>query len=173
MGLNRASAMAGRTLERVSLACRALAIAFLAAMSVLIVVQVVGRNLFDLGLPWADELARIFGMGLVFLCVPLLALRGQHVAVDMLPSVLPPRGRRVLVFAGELMTLAFCGLMLFGLQAFLLRAGKFQTPATGISNWFVYAPAVVGFVLLALVTLLRIAQLARGGEPERPGMSAQ
>lgn len=161
-----------RVLETVALACRTVAILFLALLSILIVAQVVGRNIFDLGMPWADELARISGIAVVFLCVPLLALRGQHVAVDMVPMLLPPRARHAFLFAAEVMTLAFCALTLYGLQAFLLRAGKFATPAMGISNWFVYTPAVIGFALLAIVTLLRLATLLRGEEPARPEISA-
>ena len=65
----------GRTLEIVSRACLTAGILLLAAMSILIVAQVVGRNVFDLGMPWADELSRFCGVALVFLGVPLLALR--------------------------------------------------------------------------------------------------
>lgn len=161
-----------RALETVALACRTIAMLFLALLSVLIVAQVVGRNVFDLGMPWADELARVSGIALVFLCVPLLALRGRHVAVDMVPMLLPPRARRVFLFATEVMVLAFCVLALYGLQAFLPRAGKFATPAMGISNWLVYAPAVIGFALMAIVTLLRLATLLRGEEPARPEITA-
>ncbi|WP_394893144.1 TRAP transporter small permease [Mesorhizobium sp. AaZ16] len=161
-----------KALETVALACRTAAILFLALMSVLVVAQVIGRNIFDLGMPWADELARMSGIALVFLCVPLLALRGQHVAVDMMPMLLPPRARRAFLFAAEVMVLAFCALTLYGLQAFLLRAGKFATPSMGISNWFVYTPAVIGFALLAAATLLRLATLLRGEEPPRPEISA-
>lgn len=162
----------GKALEATALACRTVGILFLALMTILIVAQVVGRNVFDLGMPWADELARMSGVALVFLCVPLLAIRGQHVAVDMVPMMMPPRARRIFLAAGEVMVLAFCALTLYGLQAFLLRAGKFATPALGISNWFVYTPAVIGFALMVLVTLTRLASLARGEAPPRPEVSA-
>ncbi len=74
-----ASPAGGRILASASVLCRTAAILFLALMSVLIVAQVIGRNLFDVGMPWADELSRFSGVALVFLCVPILALRGQHV----------------------------------------------------------------------------------------------
>jgi len=161
MDATAASGPAGRALEAAALFCRFLAILFLVVMTVCIVGQVVGRNVFNVGMPWTDELSRVSGIAIVFLAVPLLALRGQHVAVDMVPMLLKPPARRVLLIAAELMVLAFSAIMLFALQAFLVRAGKFATPAIGLSNWFVYAPAVIGFVLFALVTILRLVALVR------------
>ena len=91
----------------------------------------------------------------------------------MVPMLLKPRARRIVLVAAELMVLGFAAFMLFALQAFLLRAGKFATPAMGLTNWFVYAPAVVGFLLLALVTMLRLVVLVRGERPVVAELPAQ
>jgi TRAP-type transport system small permease protein len=166
-GAGARSAAAG-VLERVSIACRVLAMLLLAALCVFVVGQVVGRNLFDAGLPWADELARFCGVAIVFLCIPLLALRGQHVAVDMVPMMLPQPARRWAAVFSELLVLAFAALTLWGLQAFLGRAGKFATPTLGIPNWVFYAPAVIGFTLLAIITIGRLAGILAGRVPASP-----
>jgi TRAP-type C4-dicarboxylate transport system permease small subunit len=173
MEASAASGRAGRALEAASLGCRFLAILFLIVMTVCIVGQVIGRNVFNVGMPWADELSRVSGIAIVFLAVPLLALRGQHVAVDMVPMLLKPRARRIVLVAAELMVLGFSAFMLFALQAFLLRAGKFATPAMGLTNWFVYTPAMIGFALLALVTILRLVVLVRGERPVVAELPAQ
>ncbi len=159
MQIGSAVRAAGKVLETVSLACRSAAILLLALMALLIVGQVVGRNAFDLGMPWADELARFSGIALVFLCAPLLALRGQHVAVDLVPTMLQPRLRLYALALVEAAILVFCLLTLYGFQSFLSRAGKFSTPALGMSNWLFYAPALAGFVLLFLVAAVRLAGL--------------
>jgi len=156
-----------RALEWVSLACRTAAVLLLALMVVLVVGQVVGRNAFDLGMPWADELARFSGVALVFLCVPLLALRGQHVAVDLVPLAMRGALRRICLVLAEGAVLAFSVLTLIGFQSFLSRAWKFSTPAIGIPNWIFYAPALIGFVLLMLVAALRIADLLCGCPVDR------
>jgi TRAP-type C4-dicarboxylate transport system permease small subunit len=157
MELDAVRIAAGRALGFVARACRTAAILLLALMSVLVITQVIGRNAFDLGMPWADELARFCGISLVFLAAPLLALRGQHIAVDIVPLMLPPRARRAVAAVAELSILIFCAFTLYGFYAFLSRAGKFATPAIGIPNWLFYAPALTGFVLLALVTIPRLA----------------
>lgn len=149
-----------------SRALMAVAITLLALMAFLVVLQVVARNGFDLGLPWADELARFSSVGLVYLSIPLLALRGQHIAVDLLPQLLGGRSRLAMAIIVEIGILIFCAITLYGLQAYLMRAGKFATPAMGMSNWFFYAPAAIGITLFALVALLRLLQIAGGGRKD-------
>ena len=158
-------------LEASATACRVAAMLLLALMCALVVGQVIGRNLFDTGMPWADELSRFCGVAIVFLCIPLLALRGQHVAVDMVPMMLPDRYRRWVSLVVELLVLGFAGLALWALYAFLGRAWKFATPTLGIPNWVFYAPAIIGFALLAVVTMTRLAALL-SGRPLEPSDKA-
>ncbi|WP_235911629.1 TRAP transporter small permease [Mesorhizobium xinjiangense] len=140
----------------------------LALICVLVVGQVIGRNLFNTGMPWADELSRFCGVAIVFLCVPLLALRDQHVAVDMVPMMLPEKQGRWISYFTELMVLAFACLMLWSLYAFLGRAWKFATPTLSIPNWVFYAPAIISFTLLAIVTISRLATPSSRRSPESP-----
>jgi len=163
----------GRLLATISRACLNLGILLLAMMSMLIVAQVLGRNLFDLGMPWADELSRFCGVALVFLGVPLLALRGSHVAVDMVPTMLPPAGRRACALIVETMVLAFGAISVWSIYAFLSRAWKFATPTLGIPNWVYYTPAAIALALLTIITVARIAALLRGADlsHDEPGVS--
>ncbi|MCY0096874.1 TRAP transporter small permease [Hoeflea ulvae] len=149
-------------MARLADAGTAIGIAMLALMAALIAVQVVARNIFDLGLPWADELARFCCIGLVFLAIPALVLNHQMVAVTVVPDMLGGRARRSLHVAQELATLAFAGFTLWGFAAFLPRAGKFLTPAMGMPNWGYYAAALIGTVLIACAALFRIADILHG-----------
>ncbi|MBP0439491.1 TRAP transporter small permease [Tianweitania sediminis] len=154
------------SLEGAAVACRVFATLLLALMCVLIMGQVVGRNVFNSGMPWADELARFCGVAIVFLCVPLLALRGQHIAVDMVPMMLPVRFRRWQAAVVELLVLAFAGLLLWSLYAFLGRAWKFATPTLGIPNWVFYSPVVVAMLLLLVISGVRFASVVSGRATE-------
>jgi TRAP-type C4-dicarboxylate transport system permease small subunit len=157
--------LASTLLERLAIACLMLSMAFLALMSALVVLQVICRNGFDLGLPWADELARFCGVSLVYLAVPLLGLRGDLIAVDMLVKALGGRMRQALCVLNELAVLGFCAVTLYGFQAFLARAAKFSTAAMSMPNWIFYAPALVGVALLAVVSILRLVILVSGTAP--------
>lgn len=137
----------------------------LALMAGLVVLQVLARNFADLGLPWADEMARFCGIGLVFLGVPALAGRGMMVSVTMLPDALSPGARRWMILIGDLATLAFAVLMLWSFAEFLPRAGKFLTPAMRVPNWIYYALALTGSAMLAAVALSRVLACLRGRDP--------
>lgn len=149
----------------------AVGIGMLALMAVMVITQVVARNLFDLGLPWADELARFCSIGLVFLSIPALVIRRQMVAVTVVPDMAGDSLRRALHVASELATLVFAGFTLWGFAAFLPRAGKFLTPAMGMPNWGYYAPALIGTILIGLAAIFRISQILRGPDDADKGMT--
>jgi len=137
-------------------------IVFLAIITGLIALQVIGRNIFNVGFPWADELARFSGIALVFFTIPLLQYQGRHIAVDMLSGRFTGLCAKVLWVINELAVLGFCMLMLFSFNAFLKRAGHFPTPATGMPNWLFYSPAMLGIFMCTLATILRLVAIARG-----------
>ena len=141
-----------------------LGMALLALMAGLVVLQVAARNLADVGLPWADELARFSAIGLVFIGIPALAGRQALVSVTIVPDMLGPRGKAGLGLVADLATLAFCVLLLWGFAEFLPRAGKFLTPAMRLPNYFYYSLALLGSAFLCLVTLHRLLNAVRGRE---------
>ena len=147
-------------------ACRlfeTVAMGLLAVMTAFIIVQVAARNVFALGLPWAEELARYAGLGVVFLAVPLLLLHGRHIQVDLLTRRLRGRAAWLLVLANELVVLAFGALFLWGGWLFLQRAARFSTAALGIPNWLYYLPAAAGMLLFTLVAAQRVLAALRAG----------
>jgi TRAP-type C4-dicarboxylate transport system permease small subunit len=146
-------------------ACRAferLAMVLLAVMTTFIVIQVLGRNVLNVGLPWAEELARYAGLGVVYLTVPFLLLHDKHIKVELVQSRLAGLSARVLGVIDECLTLVFCALFLWGGWLFLKRAAQFSTAALGIPNWLYYLPAAVGMVLLTLVAATRVLRLVQG-----------
>ncbi|HVH32887.1 MAG TPA: TRAP transporter small permease [Tahibacter sp.] len=133
-------------------------------VTLLVVLQVIAREVFVVGLAWADEASRWAGLGVIFLVVPLIALHGGHVRVDMFLGLLPPRARRVVQGLDEWLGVLFCALFLYAGWYFLQRAGRFTQPAMGLSNLWFYMPAAIGMVLLFLV-MLRRAVAALAGKP--------
>ena len=78
----------------------------LAVMTAFILVQVRALNDFALGLPWAEELARYAGLGVVCLAVPLL-LQDKHIKVDLLLNRLKGGAARTPNVVNELIALGF------------------------------------------------------------------
>jgi TRAP-type C4-dicarboxylate transport system permease small subunit len=132
------------------------AMAMLVLTTVAIMVEVVARGLFNLGLPAAGELAKYAGLGLIFLTVPLLLARDEHVKVDMF--FVRSRGlpRQVLALFNEGATLFFCVLFLVSCFWFMQRAARFSTPALSMPNVYYYLPAMAGMLLTTLVAVDRV-----------------
>jgi TRAP-type transport system small permease protein len=171
MGMTRQHTTRSRAvMARLADAGVSVSIGMLALMAVMVAVQVVARNLFDLGLPWADELARFCSIGLVFLSIPSLVIRHQMVAVTIVPDMSGDLVRRAMHVTSELATLTFAGFTLWGFAAFLPRAGKFLTPAMGMPNWGYYAPALIGTVLIVFAAIFRISDILRGPDTADKGM---
>lgn len=146
-------------LSRILVSCSLLA---LGVMSVLIAVQVASRNFMNIGLPWADELARLTGLMVVFFTIPYLQYHGRHISVDMVSNQLKGKARLVLQCINELAVLAFMILLVVSFVSYLQQAGHFSTPATGMPNWVFYAPAFIGIISCTLVTAYRLLTFCCG-----------
>lgn len=139
------------------------AMLFLAVMTTLIGIQVASRNLMNMGLPWADELARFAGLAIVFFAIPLLQHQGRHIAVDIFSSRLRGRAATALSIVNEIVVLLFCTLLLTSFASFFQRAAYFTTPATGMPNWLFYGPPLAGMIVCTLVTGLRLLRMFSTG----------
>lgn len=165
MSTNGLLGLANTALSRMARFGLNFSVLLLFAITILVAGQVLMRNAFSMGLPWADELARWFGIMLIYFCIPHLLLRGQHITVTLLTDQLSGRWRAAVLLIGELSIAVFAVISLFAFQAFLERAARFTTPAMNMPNLIFYMPAVIGIVLLALIALLRALTILRTGEP--------
>ena len=150
-----------RLLNRTCVAAETLAVLLLVAVTGLITAQIVAREVFNDGAPWADELARWCGLGLIFLTIAPLLIRGEHIRVDLILKLVPARLSAHIELLNALLTVAFCLLYLVSGWYFLQRAGRFSSPALGIPNLIFYAPAALGMLLMLFAALDRLALAAR------------
>lgn len=137
------------------------ATALLLLIVALVVAQVAARNLWNIGLPRAEEVSRLAGVLAVYLTAPVLAIHGHHVAVDVFSNLMPRLPRIACRILAELSVMAFALLSVWGGWMYLQRAWKFRTPALGLPNIVLFAPVVACFVLLAGVALWRIGAILR------------
>jgi TRAP-type transport system small permease protein len=123
----------------------------------LIVAQIAARNIWSSGLPRAEEITRYAGVLAVYFTAPLLALHGQHVAVDVFANMMPRLPRLICNLLAEASVLAFSALTLWGGWLYLERAWKFKTPALGVRNIWLYGPIMASLLLLCVIALWRMA----------------
>jgi TRAP-type transport system small permease protein len=131
------------------------AIIALIAATALIMTQIVAREIFVAGLSWADELARYAGLTVIFMGVPTLLARDEHVKVDMFLNMMPARPRRFFNITNDALMVVFAAMFLVAGWQFMQRAAQFSTPALGMPNLIFYMPAAIGMTLLFFVAIDR------------------
>jgi len=165
LAFDRLSGAFGRVLAALAL----LGCAILFALMVIIVTDVLLRNVALPGLPrglgWSNEVSE--GMlYLLTLCVaPWLLRQGQHIRVDIVLRAIPPRVAWALEWLGDAIGLATCVVMArYAAQAawssYKAAAVNIKTLVT--PEWWWLAPLPVVFVLLSIEMGFRMGRLARG-----------
>lgn len=80
---------------------------FLALMSLVVIVQVFTRYVFNFSFVWAEELVRYLMIWMVMLGSALVQSKNEHIRIDFFPMLAGARGRRVMEVFFRLATLIF------------------------------------------------------------------
>ena len=126
---------------------RWLMIAAMAAMSVVVFLNVALRYLTDDSIVWSEEVARYLMIWLTFLGIGPVFRLGGHVGVDTLLQAVPPRsaiGLRALIFV---LLVGFSAIAVWAGCVFVGRSVAQTTPVTEVSFAFVAAAVPTGFAL--------------------------
>lgn len=168
--IDRLSNAYGRLLTALALA----GCGVLFAMMLIIVLDVLLRNVAIPGLPrglsWSNEISEMM-LYLLTMCVaPWLLRRGQHIRVDILLRVIPPRLAWNLEWVGDAIGFACCVVIAWvGTQAawssYVSGAVNIKTLVT--PEWWSLAPLPAVFVLLAIEMVFRMVRLYRADRAPR------
>lgn len=104
--------------------------ALLVALIVSVSANVVGRALFNNSVPWADELARMLFIWLIFIGAAAAFARYEHIAVDILVRRLKPRAAHMLYLLQHIIITVLMGVIIWGGFIVISRA----TSRTAILN---------------------------------------
>ena len=135
----------------------------------LTVVDVVGRYVLTAPLPGAFELTELMLGALVFAALPLATMTGEHVAVDALHDVSPPRVRTVLVWLGGLASTAALWVIAWRLAVYSTRLADDEAATDAL---LVPLAPLGGFAagMAALSGLLAVAKLVTRDGDGAPGI---
>jgi TRAP-type C4-dicarboxylate transport system permease small subunit len=146
------------------------------AMMLMIVADVVLRNLGSKGLPWSNEISEDILYLVTLLAGPWLLRQGQHIRVDILLRAVPARLAWALEWIGDLCGLACC--LYFVWYGSKVTAQSFASGAVSIKTlvlpeWWLLLPMPVAFLLFAIEFVFRMHRLA-GAEkgPREEAVSA-
>lgn len=130
----------------------------LVGISGLIFMQIVLRNLFLIGLPWLDEMARFLHISLVFLTVPILLYEDAHIQIDFFSTRLSPRWKGLLQLLTLVLCVVFAGAFLYSDLDFMTSYWNVPSPAMNMPNIIFFGSAILGMAGLLLNSLGKIIQ---------------
>ena len=166
-----------KTLLRLSSALfvieRALLVLLFSLMIGLAFTQVVLRNVFSVGLIWADPLLRNGVLWLGFIGASLATRENKHIRIDLIGRNLKPRAARVVSVVTDLFMLAVCIVLAdasltfvrneIGFEDTLVTIGQF-----GVPTWWSQVILPAGFAMVSLRIVIGML-LRLGGRGEEGG----
>lgn len=131
----------------------------LVALLVLAVTQIGLRVFADTGFVWAEPVSRLMVMWLALLGALAATRERRHIAIDALPRLLPPRGRRAAWALSQVAAAVACALLAWLSTDLLLL--EWEAPGQlpgGIPGWAGMLVMPPAFALMALRFLLSALQ---------------
>lgn len=124
----------------------------LAAMVVIMGIQVIARYVFGSSLSWSEELTRYIFVWAGFLSVSYCTKKCISIKVEQFVAMFPKRGKAVFKGVNHTFELIlFLYLIPFAWKYLMSAVANGQTsPAMGIPMYYVQAAPLVGFVLTAI-----------------------
>jgi TRAP-type C4-dicarboxylate transport system permease small subunit len=170
--IERLSQAYGRLLEGMVLA----ACLLLLGITVLIGLDVLLRNIGLGGIPPSNELSEDALYLITILAAPGLLRRGQHIRVDILLRIIPPKVAWLLEWVGDVVGIVCCAFFAwYGLRVTLASyaSGSISIKTLIMPEWWIFAPMPACFLMIGLEFIFRMRLLARSPrEPRSDAVSA-
>ena len=157
--------------------CRLACVAALVVMLIVVAVDILTRSLLNFSFEVSDELGGYLLVVICFVSLPVCQASDSFHRVELVQSRLTPFGRAVSHVIFDLLSLAFCALLLWQLARFEMTSFRFADRApTYLATplWIPQAAMAIGAAamcfsmlrtLAADIARLRVARKEGAGEP--------
>ena len=147
-----------------STAIVAIACAGMAAITLIICLQVIRRYIFGTSFAWAEELSLYIEVYVIFLASGYALGTGQHICMDLVVSKVPYPVAIVMNKLSALVCLAFSLAITYYCYLFMMAETGQKMAALPGYKWMVYLAMVIGG---ALMVLYSVANFLRKPEPKK------
>ncbi|MGL6258698.1 TRAP transporter small permease [Vibrio sp. WXL103] len=143
-----------------------LAIASLLCMVCFVLANVLLRYLFNSGIPWSEELSRVFFVWVVFLGIIVGCKEGSHLMVDVLVERCGPKLKKGLQTLSLVIVILVSMSVLIGGAKLAALTHNQGLPSTGLPSSVIYLAGVFAAILIIVINAGNLYSLLfkRGGK---------
>ena len=163
--MNRLSFLFGRVFNALAVAAALILLAMVALVTADVILRSVGG-----GIAWANEVSEYALYVMTLLTAPWLLRRGQHVRLDLVLTVVPPRVAWLMEAVGDLLGVAVSIVLVrYGLSMTIdsWRLGAITIKNLVFPEWWLLALLPATFALLAVEFVFRFDRLLKGERTRR------
>lgn len=145
-------------MARVPLTLISYGLGFLLLVQVLVIVaQVVARNVFSFPLTWSEELARYVTIWVTFVGGGVAVASDEHIYIDVVMRLLPRRWHGAVLLFADVATAAFLVLLItYSLKMFSFPTIWYQySPALRVPMVYLYASLPIGATIMLVLLIAR------------------
>ena len=137
-------------------------------MTILLFVQVVTRYCFGHAVTWAEEVATILFVWMVYLGVAAAVLSRKHLKIDAFVEMLPFKAKKTLLIITNVIFLAFSLYIIFPMMSLVnnYAAKSATSPILKIPKALSYVVMPLCFLLTAIRLVQEIIRLSKEKEKE-------
>lgn len=137
-------------------------------MTILLFVQVVTRYCFGHAVTWAEEVATILFVWMVYLGVAAAVLSRKHLKIDAFVEMLPFKAKKTLLIISNVIFLAFSLYIIFPMMSLVnnYAAKSAASPILKIQKALSYVVMPLCFLLTAIRLVQEIIRLSKEKEKE-------
>lgn len=144
-------------------------ILFGTVMTILVIMNVILRKVFNSGLSWSEEASRFLFIWVTFLGSILAnnaALHGEHMRMDFIVEKLTGVPRKLVEVVALLIVLVILGTLFIGGVEVVQQTWPFLTSALEIPRGAVYLCAPIGFGYMFIQTLTKLVNVIKASNHE-------
>ncbi|MDR2177471.1 MAG: TRAP transporter small permease [Treponema sp.] len=132
---------------------------FLAAMIILVFMNVVFRYLFSKGFAWSEEIARLCFIYLVYLGSIGAMRDNQHLIIDSILSRVPRIAQRIIYFLVQIGVIWLMIILTRGSWGLVIQNLNDNWVATKFPTFLVYASGLVTGIAIGIIALANLFRL--------------
>lgn len=135
-------------------------------LTLIMVVNVVMRNITHTGLVWANELSSYLNILAVYFAISAGFKYGDHVGVDAFVRLLPNKLKDTASIVSHTCSLVFCGIISYLAIRMVIAQANQVSPVLNIPFSILYGIMVIGMIMSAIRIIMEIVKVFK--KPEEP-----